>query len=413
MRRPKCPVPKAFWRIATLLFTLATTPLCATAEWHKVATTVHAEVRQAHTLRSRFLQDKTATNLLFEAELCYQRALIFAEFLRVMPVEEFTNLLTHATAPDRYRPTLYDITLYDLIDLYLLMINANVGYQKGALAPDGPLFDDTEKFMEDLPEQLLSSFPALRGLRLFQALLTFHKDDPEPSAYADADLQRLRFSRQLMPDQSADAPYSLALDRFWNKWRKHEIMAHALALRAQMLLDEKPAFARMLAQNGANTFPDTPGAATCRNLIAAIEQPTLATCAPTLWHKPWPQLHFTYKNLERLTLFATAATTTNYWELLQKSPVKSWNIPLPRAAEYRQRDFESTVPRDLPPGHYAIFVTANAELQTNALPILVTLTQVTAATSTPPPPPTPFTRLCGAWPTVHEPDTFSYRTWRK
>lgn len=324
--------------------------------------------------------------LFSEIERCYQRALAFEPVLKKIPAELYGALLESGTASDACRPTLYDAIVYDLLSFYAAAGRSGAeGDDDVVLAADGPAFDDVAGFSFIIPETAARRSRVLRALRRFQELLVFHEKDPDPSAYAEADLARLQFCRKFVAGDGVDERYAAALDRFAHTWRTHEVASRATALRARNALDQgDAAFARMLAQDGAAAFPKSVGAAQCRNLIAEVETPAVRLSAERMWCPPWPAFDIVYKNLSQLhfrvvpvafaEMFAarprSAAEETAFAAvLLGRRSVKSWSMPLPPASDYRERTYHATVPKGLPPGLYAVFASPDGRFDEGGGPV--------------------------------------------
>ena len=127
----------------------------------------------------------------------FDRALAEPDRLKQTPIAAFDELLDKGTVPDKFRPTLYDFVAQQALTFY------TAGEQAGARPEDAadlpatsPVLDDADAFMAWDPGHADSTSPVLKALRLYQELLRFHARtaDNDPSALADADLQRLRFA---------------------------------------------------------------------------------------------------------------------------------------------------------------------------------------------------------------------------
>ncbi len=324
--------------------------------------------------------------VLDEMEAQFERVMAYEPVLKATPVEEYGALLEKGSAPDAYRPTLFDFAAYELVDFYAL------GEQAGArpedtveLAADGPALDDVSGFSFIIPDEAARRSHVLRALRLFQDLLKFHEKDADPSAYADADLQRLQFCRNQVVGEGRDLRYAAALDRFAQKWKKHEILSRAHALRARLALEAGNAtLAWTLAQQGAAAYPKSAGAAQCRNLVSGIEAPSVSFAAEQVWCEPWPAMEITYKNLKAVQFRAVPVTFEEMFKdrtryayqscesgaaLLRRRPAKTWDVALPPAGDYKERTYGAQVPSDLPPGLYAVFASTDGSYVKDGKPV--------------------------------------------
>ena len=324
--------------------------------------------------------------ILAETEAQFDRAMAYEAVLKLTPVEEYGALLTMGTAPDVYRPTLFDFVAYELIDFYAL------GEHAGAKAEDaleldasGPALDDVSGFDFIIPDEAAKRSHVLRALRLFQKLLHFHEKDADPSAYADADLNRLQFCNNQVVGSNRDIRYMDALERFMLKWRKHEILSRAYALRARLALEAGSAtLAWTFAQQGAAAYPKSVGAAQCRNLVSEIEAPSVAFSAEQVWCEPWPEMEVTYKNLKAVQFRAVPVTFEEMFKdrnryayqnhdagvaLLKRRPARTWEVALPAASDYKQHTFRAQVPDNLQPGLYAVFASTDGAYVKDGKPV--------------------------------------------
>src|SRR5207253_175733 len=118
--------------------------------------------------------------------------------LKTIPIATWDALLIKGTMPDSYRPTLYDFVVHEALEFY------TSGEQAGASAEDAfelsadkpvyglvPLFGSADEFISGKIERRADESPAEKAFFLLRDLLIFHRTDPEPSAFADADLARL------------------------------------------------------------------------------------------------------------------------------------------------------------------------------------------------------------------------------
>ncbi len=328
----------------------------------------------------------TLPQLQAEVEHQFRRALAYAAELKTVPVSDYGDLLEAGTAPDVCRPTLYDFLVNEMIAFYALGADDGVTWNDGTeLSAEGPAFSSDADFMFVIPEDAAKRSHVLRALRLFQELLSFHAADKDLAAYADADLNRLVFCRRHVSGEQADERYAAALDRFINTWKRLEIMSRAAALRARLALNEgKPGLAHVIAQNGAAAYPASVGAAQCRNLVAEVERPRLSFHAERVWCKPWPELTVTYTNLREVffravpiafeeTLSDDGAPVFRNAEkasaLLSRKAVKEWSLPLQPAADYLPHTFCQPVPKNLPPGLYAVFASSDGTFSGHGAPL--------------------------------------------
>lgn len=324
--------------------------------------------------------------ILAEIEAQFTRALSYEPVLKGVPVGAYGALLEKGSLPDAYRPTLFDFIAHEMLAFYALGEQAGAQWEDEIeVSAEGPAFQDASAFMFPIPEAAAERSHVLRALRLFQKLMAFHEKDADLSAYADADLNRLQFCRNQVSDDKRDELYAAALDRFIHKWKKHEIMSRASALRAQLAAEaDEPGLARLIAQNGAAAYPASIGAAQCRNLIAEIEAPALRFSAERVWCEPWPEMTIAYKNLREAHFRAVPVTFEEMYAgagpgsflseervafLLRRKPAKAWSVQLPPSTDYKEQTFSQPVPKSLPPGLYRVFASSDGTFGEGGSPV--------------------------------------------
>ena len=325
--------------------------------------------------------------ILDEMEGRFRRALKYERLLKQVPVDAFDGVLERGTVPDAYRPTLYDFIVYEMIDFYALGELSGVRWEDDLeLSAEGPALDDVPGFCFIIPGDAAKRSHVLRALQLFQDLLAFHEKDKDPAAYADADLNRLQFCYNQVSGQSRAERYAAALDRFARKWKAHDVSARACALRARLALAQgEPGLARMFAQSGAALYPRSIGAAQCRNLVAAIETPSVAFASEKVWCEPWPAMEIRYKNLAEAQFRAVPVSFEEMFTkppqaveqrqqtaaaLLQRKPAKAWRVVLPPSPDYKEKTYRVSVPKDLSPGLYAVFASTDGTFVKEGGPVL-------------------------------------------
>lgn len=132
--------------------------------------------------------------ILAEIDSHFTIALSADQQLKAIPIEEYNDLLEKGTVSDTYRPTLYDFIAYEALSFY------TAGEQVGVLPQDNfefmadsPIFTPVAEFLQWEPVTTDTESANLKAIRLYQALLAFHQDDSDKSAFIDADLHRLIF----------------------------------------------------------------------------------------------------------------------------------------------------------------------------------------------------------------------------
>src|SRR6185295_5641837 len=116
-----------------------------------------------------------------------------------------------------------------------------------------PVFGTAEEFIAGKIERRSGESAGEKAFFLFRDLLLFHRNDKDPSAFADADLARLVWANNAAFGEDKATRYKAALKTFTDKWIDHELSALAISHWARVIQGEGDlAEARRLAQRGAN-----------------------------------------------------------------------------------------------------------------------------------------------------------------
>jgi hypothetical protein len=298
-----------------------------------------------------------------------------------MPVSAFDDLLEKGTMPDPYRPTLFDFAAHEALKFY------TSGEQAGAkpedafeLAADTPALDGADKFLawhDTFRAKEFPDSPILKALDLYGQLMAFHKNDPDPTAFADADLDRLHYAYNTAFGDDKSARFKAALAAFVDRWADHEVSAMALWHWAEVVRSEGGfAEARRLAQRGVNAHRDSVGGRQCRNLIADIEARSSAISTERVWNQPLPKITLRYRNLTNAWFRVVAWDWNDFLdrqhrrpenlsdaerrELLARAPVLEWSAQLPPTPDFKERLEELPAPAQLKKGHYFLVASHNA-----------------------------------------------------
>ncbi|MDR2845244.1 MAG: hypothetical protein LBV28_04020, partial [Puniceicoccales bacterium] len=329
-----------------------------------------------------------ATRVRAEIQRYHALALADAAALQRTPVTAFGAVLESGQRPDALRPTLYDFLIHDAIAFHSLgeqgTTQAEDHFQ---LTADSPLLGTLEAFLAWRPQTTDTDSSELQAIRLFQAVLRFHQNDTLALALSDADLHRILWaSKTLGKADGTDAATERALRAHIERWKNHEPAADAAAELALHLRYEKPLEAYKAAALGIALHPASTAAARCRSIIANIEDPEFdALETEAVWNAPTPEITITYRNIETLHFRAIAAdwheflarersrpnslNDAEFADFLKKAPAKTWQVALPKTADYATRKHSITAPTDLPHGFYFIVasVNENFSLKKNAL----------------------------------------------
>ncbi|MDH7600318.1 MAG: alpha-2-macroglobulin family protein, partial [Sedimentisphaerales bacterium] len=338
--------------------------------------------------RWRFLQ-RTATaqppgqdittwdlaTILKEVDRHYTAALSAQAFLKATPIQAFDDLIEKGTVPDSYRPTLYDFVVFEVLGFYsageMEVVRPQDAYD---LPADSPIFDPVEQFLACQPEAIDQESVTIKAIRLYQSLLQFHKDDPDPTAFIDADLHRLQFGYNRAVGPEKTERYIAALQVFADRWAWHEISAMAIYYWASAVNAQgDPLSAYQIAQQAITSFPESIGGQLCHNLIQDITAKSLSIKTEWTWTSLPAQIQVQYKNLTsvhfRLVPFKVELKSDRPYDLwyldkdqlkalLDQQPVRAWSSTLPQTADFKGRIISLPAPSGLGPGFYYLIASS-------------------------------------------------------
>jgi len=305
-----------------------------------------------------------------EIDKQFNKALVHKAVLKKTPVADYNDLLQKGSAPDSFRPTMYDFLVYNALQFY------SSGEQAGAKAEDAfelsatdPVFDSAAKFMAWQIKTTDTESRTVKALNLYRDLLAFHKNDKDKSAFIDADLARINFGKNKAFGETKSDRYRAALKRFIGEWADHRISARGRFNLAQSLDQEGDKVqAIKIARQGANAFPKSPGGAQCHNLVIQIESKSSSVNIERVWNDPQSEITIKYRNVDQIHFRVVAEN----WEaamkrkrgnpqwldqneraaLLRKEVIKEWSVKLPPTTDYHEAVKTIKPPKGMPEGFY-------------------------------------------------------------
>ncbi len=316
-----------------------------------------------------------------EIDKHFMNALVRQEELRKTPVSEYDALLEKGNVPDTYRPTMFDFIAYEALKFYTSGEQAAAKPEDAfELLADSPIFDPAEQFMAWKFQTTDVDSPTVKAIMLYQALLSFHKNDPDPTAFLDANLWRLHFGYNKAVGENKNERYKSALKHYVDRYGDHEISARARFYWAQVLQEEGDLVeARKLALQGAQAFPESFGGRMCFNLVQQIEAKSIQVSTERVWNEPWPTIQVRYRNIDQVhfrvvrldweELIRNTKQRPEYFEdserraLLNKKPDLQWSAKLPPTPDYQERVEELPANKDLKPGFYVLIASGNPDFQ--------------------------------------------------
>ena len=150
--------------------------------------------------------------------------------LQSLPVTAWDALLQKGSMSDAYRPTVWDVVVHDA----LVFLQSG---ERGLIAPEdafeidvrSPALGTLDDFLSWHPESdddiTDRESPILEVALLYRELITFHRDDADPSAFLSADLERILWASEIVVGDGVDKRKEKSLRIFIEHAEKHETHA--------------------------------------------------------------------------------------------------------------------------------------------------------------------------------------------
>ncbi|MDR2430593.1 MAG: hypothetical protein LBD14_06900 [Puniceicoccales bacterium] len=298
--------------------------------------------------------------------------------LQQTPVGAFKGVLHNGDYPGARRPTLFDIVAHQAIEFFSGGSALAPQSEDNLPSPDGAILGPAEEFLAWQPKSPPAASAHFRALALFQDIMHFHQAaEARTAAFADADLQRILWARQILGDTGSVRPrVEQALRAHLERWKNIDVSADTAAELALFHLEngegDAPAMldAYKAAMLGIASHPGSHGAKRCRAIVARLEKRELLKVQTELvWNAPCPSITIDSKNIDKIHFRAVRADWKDYLSrehnrphklnekeittLLGTPPAKTWQVTLPRV-DYARTSHSSPAPDDLAPGFYFI-----------------------------------------------------------
>ncbi|MCF2519485.1 alpha-2-macroglobulin [Dyadobacter sp. CY351] len=305
--------------------------------------------------------------------------------LKQTKLETYDAIITKGNMR-KLRPTLYDLLTHNALQYFS---NDERDIKKPAYAFEidkASAFDPAADFIHHKFETKDSTSLEFFALQLYQKLIAFHSNDPQPDALIDIDLQRLQFVRQKSVHPDAESRYYMAINHVAEQYAQTPAAAQAWYLMAAY----HDTFGNTFKANGDTTHrfakvkaaeicekvikenPETEGGINAYNLLNSIKRQELQFTAEhvNIPEKPFLTLVH-YKNLSSVFLKIVKATEeikrsvdkndiNETFRLLHKAPaLRSWEQKLPDMKDYQQHGVEIKVD-GLPRGEYMLIASSKA-----------------------------------------------------
>ncbi|MBV7270297.1 alpha-2-macroglobulin family protein [Winogradskyella luteola] len=134
--------------------------------------------------------------LFNEIHVYYQRSLDNSLMLQLESLENYKLILHEAEDSKIYRPTLFDLLSHNALQFYKTSENSITQPAYKFKIDDRALIANSEQFINQKLDSKDSLSLQLNALRIYQNLLRFHRKDDVTRAFADVDIERLKFVAQ-------------------------------------------------------------------------------------------------------------------------------------------------------------------------------------------------------------------------
>lgn len=291
----------------------------------------------------------------------------------------------------KLRPTLYDLLTQKAL-LYFASDERDIKKPAYKFEIDkASAFDPAADFIHRKFETKDSASLEFFALQLYQKLIAFHINDPQPDALIDIDLQRLQFVRQKSVHPDTDELYYMSLSHLADQYQQTSAAAQAWYMKA--LYHEQKGSLFKPGSDTANRFervkaaeicekvikenPETEGGINAYNLLNSIKRKELQFTTEQVNIPDKPFLVFVEsRNLDELFLKIVKATEEikksfekndiqGTFKMLVNTPsIRSWEQKLPDTKDFQQHAVEIKVDA-LPGGEYVLFASPDAGFPEN------------------------------------------------
>ncbi len=300
--------------------------------WRFAQRTIQAQSDSDHELSE--ISSWDLRQIVIEIRYRFEMALATDAGLKKLLVGDWAMLVEAGSMGEAYRPTLWDVVAQDAIAFHQTgergIVAPEDAFELEASSPalqEVNIFRHWQPVQKDTKKEFVTDTdsPILQIISLYQQILNFHADDTDQTAYLSADLDRLRWAREVAVADGETEPndrFCHELKTYIEKAEDYEISAMARFSLAESIRSESPAEARSIAIPAVDRYPESIGGKQCQNLIAQIEAKEVSVTAERTWAEPWPAIQVTYRNIDRLHLRLVRAN----WEerLREGKPSGQW-----------------------------------------------------------------------------------------
>jgi len=309
-----------------------------------------------------------------------------ASLLQSISASAYDDIITKGDSLNIFRPSLFDLLAHQALGFFL---NDEFMSSRPAIRfeIDAPRMLDLSDALVKMELKEKEAFSMkFHALNLYQELIAFHMDDKDPTALVDVDLKRLDFVYNHAIFDEKDMLLIHTLEQMESKYIGHEAVTevyYQLALlydrsgnKYKPLLWEDHKRDKIVAiqycENAIKEFPDSYGAAQCKNLLKQIMAKSL-NCQLEYAGIPGKSIlsSLEFKNVSEIYLRVVPLDpaedrkqrfTWNNDEKLKNyrnlRPVKQWSVVLPADDDHNMHRTEIAIP-PLTEGYYGLMISDN------------------------------------------------------
>ncbi len=265
----------------------------------------------------------------------YKASLENADSLKRTKVDIYDDVLEQGTSECRqWRPTLYDFLAHRALNFFM---STEVDVSRPAARFTVNSEDYLKPYSDFLNTTITNPSDSLEtkyyALQLMQDLTRFHKNDEKPDALIDVELLRLDYIHNNSQNAKKDTLYFNSLKAIQSKFSKSERVTEIDSRLANWYLQKASQYkplegdaykwhkktAKEICEAAITKFPNSFGAAECKNIIAGIKNKTFNMSAEEVNEpgKPFRAL-ITSQNISKVYFKVVKTSSQELRELFRK-----------------------------------------------------------------------------------------------
>ncbi len=318
----------------------------------------------------------------------YDQSLSSPEKLKTTSLSAYEPVITKGGSR-KLRPTLYDLLSHQALEYFTSDETYLTKPSYHFEINDPQAFAPAAAFIKARFTTRDSGSMKFRALQIYQDLLSFHIDDKDPSAFLDADLDRLEYMHRSSILQNKNELYKKALLAIADRHASNEYGGLASFLAAELDYNTassynpvtSPVSLRFTLVDIANTlsaiskkYPGTRAGAMSTNLLRNIEAKEMGMETEKVNIPGLPFLSkVSFRNLNKIYYriialndedFSRERFNEKYWDVITKKKfLRNITQELPDAGDKRMHSVEIKIDA-LPEGQYALLCSSDPEFNT-------------------------------------------------